>query len=324
MQAIVYNTKGPAAEVLQLVERARPEPGPGEVRVALAFSGVNPSDVKSRAGTASSQLSYSEVIPHSDGAGVIDAVGAGVDAGRIGQRVWLYNAQWERAHGTAAQAVVLPSAQAVALPDDVGLEVGASVGIPRMTAFHAVARCGSLLGRTVLVTGGAGAVGAYAVQLAQRAGARVIATISSLQKADRARALGAAETVNYKEEDLVARVRELSGGQGVDALIDVDAAGHAPLYGSLIREGGRAVIYGSNKPQFQLGFGPMILGGITLDFFIVYKLRDAALRETVEGVSLLLRQQLQHPPLSIYPLAECAAAHQQVERGADAKVLLKL
>ncbi len=324
MKAIIYSRKGPADEVLQLVERPRPEPGPGEVRVAIACSGVNPSDVKSRAGTASKASAYPEVIPHSDGSGTIDAVGTGVDPGRVGQRVWLYNAQWERAFGTAAEAVVLPTAQAVELPAGVGFEVGASIGIPLMTAFHAVARCGSLLGRNVLVTGGAGAVGAYAVQLARRAGAQVIASVSSAEKAARVRSLGAAGVVNYRDENLVERVRELTAGQGVDALIDVDASSHAPLYGSLIRDGGRAVVYGSNKPQLAMPFGPMILGGIDVAFFIVYKLRDAALRETLAGIGRLLEEGLEHPPAAAYPLAECVAAHQRVERGADAKVLLKL
>ena len=325
MLTCLYTRTGPAADVLQLCERPVPEPGPGEVRVRLAYSGVNPSDVKTRAGTSSRAFSYAEVVPHSDGAGTIDAVGAGVPAARVGERVWVYNAQWERAHGTAAECLVLPAAQAVVLPDSASFEVGASIGIPLMTAFHAVACAGSLLGRRVLVTGGAGAVGAYALQLARRAGARVITSVSSEAKAAQVRALGADAVVNYRNEDLVARVRELSDGQGVDALIDVDAASHAPHYGQLLCEGGQAIVYGSNRPQLTMPFGPMILGFVTVHAFIVYKLRDAALRDTLSGIGQLLAEgSLQHPPTAVYPITAAVAAHQRVEQGADAKVLLKL
>ena len=159
MRAAIYNRRGPASEVLQIVERQLPQPGSGEVRVKLAFSGVNPSDVKSRAGVAARAGGFPEVTPHSDGAGVIDAVGDGVDSARIGERVWLFNGQWERPYGTAAEFITLPARQAVPLPNSVSFEVGASIGIPLMTALHAVQACGSLLGKTVLVPGAVGSVG---------------------------------------------------------------------------------------------------------------------------------------------------------------------
>ena len=325
MLTCLYTQKGPAAEVLQWLERPRPEPQVGEVRVCIAYSGVNPSDVKSRAGVASKLVVYPEVIPHSDGSGTIDAVGPGVPASRLGERVWVYNAQWERPHGTAAEFVTLPASQAVPLPMGVSFEVGASIGIPLMTAFHAVARCGTLLGKQVLVTGGAGAVGAYALQLARQAGARVITSVSNDTKAAQVRALGADAVNNYRSEDLVARVRELSGGQGVDALIDVDAASHAPHYGSLLAQEGQAVVYGSNTPQLTVPFGPAILGFVSIHAFIVYKLRDAALRDTLEGVNrLLVDGRLQHPTTAVFPLSAAVAAHQRVEAGANAKVLLKI
>lgn len=325
MRAALYTRRGPAAEVLHIVKQAMPHPGSGEVRVKLAFSGVNPSDVKSRAGVAARSGGFAEVIPHSDGAGVIDAVGDGVDAARIGERVWIYNGQWERPYGTAAEFITLPANQAVPLPDSVSFEVGASIGIPLMTAMHAVQACGSLLGKTVLVPGAAGSVGYYATQLACMAGARVIAIVSSEQKAAQARQIGAVETINYKTEQLVERVLSLTDGKGADAIIDLDAATHAPLYGQLLRFQGKAIVYGSNQPQFSMPFGPMILGFVNIYCFIVYKLPLQAMQQVVERVqSVLMDAALQHPPTAIYPLDEIAAAHQQVERGANAKVLVQL
>lgn len=325
MRAAVYTSQGPAAEVLRIEQRPVPEPGPGEVRVRVAFSGVNPSDVKSRAGVSARPGAWAETIPHSDGSGVVEALGAGAPPALLGRRVWLYNAQWERASGSAAEFVALPAAQVVPLPDSVSLEVGASIGIPLMTAFHAVQACGSLLGRMVFVPGAAGSVGFYAAQLARMAGARVIASVSSDAKAVIARAAGAAEVVNYRSEDLAARVRELTGGQGADALIDLDAATHAPLYGQLLRFGGRAVVYGSNRPQIALPFGPSIVGFVSLYFFIVYRLPEPLLGETIAGVTRLLEAGvLQHRTPAVFGLGQIVQAHERVERGADAKVLLRL
>jgi len=325
MRAAIYSRRGPASEVLQIFERQLPQPGSGEVRVKLAFSGVNPSDVKSRAGVAARTGGFAEVTPHSDGAGVIDAVGDGVDRSRIGERVWLYNGQWERPFGTAAEFITLPANQAVPLPNAVSFDVGASIGIPLMTAMHAVQACGSLLGKTVLVPGAVGSVGYYATQLACMAGARVIAIVSSEEKAAQARHIGAAETINYKTEQLVERVLALTDGKGADAIIDLDAATHAPLYGQLLRFQGQAVVYGSNQPQFSMPFGPMILGFVNIYCFIVYKLPLQAMQQVIESVqSVLMDEALQHPPTAIYPLDDTAAAHQQVERGANAKVLIQL
>ena len=325
MRAAIYTSTGKAADVLHLVEREPVPPAAAEVRVKLALSGVNPSDVKSRAGTSSRPLSYAEVIPHSDGAGTVEAVGAGVDAGLIGRRVWVYNGQWDRAHGTAAAAITLPSAQAVPLPDNVSFEEGASIGIPLMTAFHAIAACGSLIGRSVLVFGAAGSVGFYATQLARIGGARVIGVVSSAAKAAVALAAGARETVNYRVEDVTARVRALTGGAGVDYIIEVDAAGNAGRYGDLLTFGGKVVIYGTNARDVPVPFGPMILGFVTLYFFIVYKLPPKLMRETIGGVSQLLAQGvLKHPEPAVYPLDQIVAAHERVEAGANAKVLIRL
>ena len=324
MRAVVYTSKGPANEVLKIVDKPVPEPGAGEVRVKVAYSGVNPSDVKSRSGVAARTGGFPEVTPHSDGSGVVDKIGAGVDAALLNQRVWMYNAQWERPYGSCAEYVALPASQVVPLPDAVSFETGASIGIPLMTAMHAVQSCGSLLGKTVLVPGAAGSVGFYVTQLAAIAGARVIAIVSNDDKAKLAREIGAADTINYKTEDLVARVQALTGGTGADFIIDMDAAAHAPHYGSLLRFGGKAVIYGTNTPQVAMPFGPMILGFVSLYYFIVYKLPQPLLRDVLDGVAAALaRPGFRHPAVAIHALDAVAAAHQQVERGANAKVLVK-
>ena len=215
MRAALYEHTGPAAEVLQLVELPTPEPAAGEVRVRLHASGVNPSDVKSRAGLRTKTLAFPRIVPHSDGAGVIDAVGAGVDPARIGERVWVWNAAWRRAFGTAAQFVALPAAQAVRLPDGIGFDAGACLGIPALTALHAMLVDGGVAGQRVLVAGGAGAVGHYAVQFARALGARqIIATVSSDAKAAIAREAGADAAVNYRAGRLVDEVMTLTGGAG--------------------------------------------------------------------------------------------------------------
>lgn len=320
MKAAVYRAKGAAREVLRLEDLPLPVPAAGEVRVRVACSGVNPSDVKTRARPG---LDFPLVVPHSDGAGTIDAVGDGVDPARIGQRVWLWNGQWGRAMGTAAEAIALPARQAVPLPEGVDFATGASIGIPLMTAFHAVAQLGSLLGRTVLVPGAAGAVGLYVTQLARAAGARVIALVSSDAKAALAREAGADEAIDYRREDVAARVKALTGGRGVDAIVEVDAAANARHWGDWLAFGGQVVVYGSGQAEMALPFRPLILGFVDVRFFIVYRLPDEALRVTLAGIGdLLARGALRHPAPIVHPLAEIAAAHEAVECGAPGKVLV--
>ena len=215
MKAITYSAFGPAADVLHLTDLPAPDPAPGEVLVRLTHSGVNPSDVKARAGSRPgvTKPAFPVIVPHSDGAGVIEAVGEGVEATRIGQRVWIWNGQWRRAHGTAAEMIALPAAQAVALPAEMSLEDGATLGIPGLTAAHCVFGGGRVTDRTLLISGGAGAVGHDAVQLAAWGGARVIATASPADF-DRVRAAGAAEVLDYRDPDLAAKVLELTQGRG--------------------------------------------------------------------------------------------------------------
>ena len=225
MRAAFYERTGPAGEVLNVGQLPTPEPGTGEVRVRVAWSGVNPSDVKSRAGTRTKTLPFPRIVPHSDGSGVIDAVGEGVNRTRLGERVWLWNAAWGRAYGTAAEYVAVPAQQAVPLPDGVDLEVGACLGIPALTAYQAVTVDGGVKDGVVLVAGGAGAVGHYAVQLARIHGARkILATVSSEAKAILALAAGADHAINYRTGNLVQEVLDLTGGAGVDRVIEVDLA----------------------------------------------------------------------------------------------------
>ncbi|MBE0549646.1 MAG: NADPH:quinone reductase [Rubrivivax sp.] len=316
MQAAFYERTGAARDVLQLAELPDPEPGPGEVRVRLRWSGVNPSDVKSRAGLRSSELPFPRIVPHSDGMGVIDAAGAGVAPSRVGQRVWVWNAAWGRPFGTAAQFVVLPQAQAVALPANVSDEAGACLGIPALTALHAVLTRGGVQGQRVLVAGGAGAVGHYAVQFARLLGARqVLATVSSPHKAEIARAAGADTAFDYRSDDVVARLRETTEGQGVDRIIEVDIAANAALDLQLIRRGGDCVVYGSGAGEFKLPFFPLIVNNVGLQFFIVYNLNDTEREQAVQVLTRLLEQGLlQHAIAARLPLAQIAQAHELVEQ----------
>jgi NADPH2:quinone reductase len=317
MLAAHYERTGPADEVLAVDSVPDPVPGPGELRVRLRWSGVNPSDVKTRAGLRNAVLAFPRIIPHSDGMGVVDAVGAGVAPQRVGERVWLWNAAWGRADGTAAQFVVLPQDQAVALPEGVPDEAGACLGIPALTALHAVLAQGGVEDRQVLVAGGAGAVGHYAVQFARLLGARqVLTTVSSPAKAALATAAGASVVIDYRREDVAARVRETTGGRGVDRVIEVDIAANGGLDAELVRSGGDWMVYGSGQGQFSLPFFPLITKNQNLHFFIVYNLETAQRRraETVLA-DLLRRGAVVHNIGERLPLAQVARAHQLVERG---------
>lgn len=317
MQAAFYERTGAAAEVLQLAELPDPQPGPGELRVRLRWSGVNPSDVKSRAGLRSKLLAFPRIVPHSDGMGVVDAVGEGVPAARVGERVWVWNAAWGRAFGTAAQFVVLPARQAVVLPEGTSDEAGACLGIPALTALHAVLCGGGVQGQDVLVAGGAGAVGHYAVQFAKLLGARsVITTVSSAAKAGLARAAGADLVIDYRTENVAERVRAATAGRGVDRIVEVDVAANAALDLDLLRPGGDFVVYGSGKGEFTLPFFPLIAKNVTLRFFIVYNLDEADRERAVAMLGgFLQRGVLQHLIAQRLPLAQIVQAHELVESG---------
>lgn len=317
MLAAYYERAGGARDVLQLGELPTPTPAPGEVRVRLAISGVNPSDVKSRAGLRAAALAFPRIVPHSDGAGVIDAVGEGVPATRIGERVWTWNAAWQRASGTAAQFVTLPSVQAVLLPANTPFDAGACLGIPALTALHAVRVDGGVAGKSVLVAGGAGAVGHYAVQMARLAGARrVIATVSSERKAALAQQAGADLVLDYKRDDIAGRVREATAEAGVDRVIEVDFAANVALDVALVKPEGDIVVYGSGKPEIAVPFFPAIVKNVRLRFFIVYNLAPADRAAAIAQLaSWLDHGRLQHNVAARIPLERIAEAHELVESG---------
>jgi len=318
MQAAFYEQTGPAGQVLQVGDVEQPTPAEGAVRIKLEWSGVNPSDVKARSGARAPAMPFPRVIPHSDGMGTIDAVGFGVDRSRIGERVWLWNAAWGRPFGTAAEFVCLPVQQAVPLPANVPGEVGACLGIPALTALHAVLTDGGVQGQRVLVAGGAGAVGHYAVQFARLMGARqVITTVSSPEKAALAGAAGADVVINYRTESVVDRVREATLGEGVDRVIEVDVAANAAINTEIVRPNGLWVVYGSGAREFTLPFFPMILRNIGVRFFIVYNLSEADRQRALGHLDDCLRRDLlQHNIALRLPLASIVQAHLAVESAA--------
>lgn len=316
MRAVWYEETGPAAEVLQLGEIGAPRPGPGEVRVRLCTSGVNPSDVKSRAGVRG-PIAFPLVIPHSDGAGEIDAVGEGVAPARIGTSVWVWNAAYRRPFGTCAQYVCLPDAQAVPLPAGTSFEAGACLGIPASTACHAVFADGDVTGQTVLVTGGAGAVGHYAIQLARWGGARVIATVSGPEKASAAQASGAHAVVNYHEGDVAAAILAANHGKPVDRVVEVEFGGNLAVTSAVIGEGGIIAAYGSMADaEPKLPFYPLMFRNVTLRMLVVYLLSQAQRAETITRLTAALEAgALTHVIAATFDLAETARAHEAVESG---------
>jgi NADPH:quinone reductase len=338
MRAVIYSEAG-EADVLRLVDRPVPEPGAGEVRVAVRVSGVNPTDWKSRRGSSvtGGGLPFPEIVPNQDGAGVVDAVGAGVEGLRPGDRVWIWEAAWQRPGGTAQQQVVLPARQAVPLPENASFELGASLGIPALTAHRCLTagpegphslRPGALHGRTVLVAGGAGAVGHAAIQLARWAGARVLATVSGAEKAQLARAAGATETVDYRSEAAVDQIRG-AAPDGVDVIVEVAPAANAALDAAVAAADATVACY-ATEPGKPLVLAPGELMGrnIRYQFVLVYTVPRDAKDRAVEDVSAAVRDDALPVgpdaglPLHRFTLAAAADAHRAVEGGAVGKVLI--
>ena len=323
MKAAYYEANGSARDVMRVQDIDTPQPGRGEVRVKLATSGVNPSDVKSRQGLAR-KIAFPRVIPQSDGAGVIDAVGDGVAASRIGERVWVWNGQWKRAFGTAAEYITLPAAQAVALPDAVSFAEGACLGIPAMTAYHAVALAQLGSGSRVLVSGGAGAVGQYVIQFAKMAGATVLTTVSSAEKAAAAREAGADHTIDYKHDDVGAKVKAVAP-EGVDAVIEMDLTANAKLLPAVLRPKGSVIVYGT-LPEATIPAAFCLVNSIRIQFFLVYELSEteraaAVAAITAELKSGRLKNRVAQPT---YKLADIVAAHEAVEKGTLGNVVVTL
>ncbi|MEM6372994.1 MAG: NADPH:quinone reductase [Pseudomonadota bacterium] len=325
MQAITYSTFGSARDVLALRDLPTPTPAAGEVLVRLSFSGVNPSDVKARAGIRPgvTKPPFDQIIPHSDGAGTIEAVGEGVAPERVGTRVWVWNGQWQRPFGTATTHICVPEAQAVPLPDAVPLETGAVLGIPGLTACHAVFGGADIGGQTVLVQGGAGTVGLLAVQLARWGGARVIATARGAGL-DAARAAGADVVVDYANPDLAGAILAATGGALVDRIVEVEFGLNAAVDADVIAPNGTIAAYGSAKEMAPtLAFGPMLFKAVTIDILLIYLLPPAARTRAVNLLHRALEQgALSCPIAEVFALPDCAAAHEAVEGGARSGAIL--
>jgi NADPH2:quinone reductase len=334
MRAIVYREVGPSS-VLSLVDRDVPAPGPGEVLVRLERAGVNPTDWKFRAGMMSG---YDEVVPGQDGAGLVEAVGPGVDSVGVGDRVWLVLAQHGRAYGTAAELTVQPASRVVPLPDVADFDLGASLGIPAVTAHRALTSgeavrrlsSGALDGATVLVAGGAGAVGNAAIQLAVWAGATVLTTVSSERKAALATAAGAHHVVDYRREDAAGRIAEIAP-DGVDLVVEVAPAQNLALDLSVVGNGGTVAFYATNGgDQATLPVRPTFAKNVRLQGVLLYTLAPELLAAATTDVTAAVAAgalqvgEDRGIPLHHYRLEETAAAHDAVEQGVVGKVLIDL
>jgi len=316
MRAARYSEFG-AATVLEITELDRLEPAPGEVLVRLHASGINPSDVKKRAGAFPDLLDEGFVIPNSDGAGIVEAVGDGIDKSRIGEHVWIYEAQYQRRFGTAAEFVAIESSRAQRLPEGVDFQVGACLGIPVMTAHRCVFADGDVKDRTLLVTGGAGRVGHYAIQWSSRAGARVIATASSDDDAEACRQAGADAVVNHQDGDFAAQVLDASNGDLVDRIVDVDFGANLKTSLDVIRDGGTIATYASmSNPEPVLPFYALMYKDLTVRFVIVYAMPESAKDHAIADISKALSSGwLEHRIAETLPLEEIVRGNELVEAG---------
>ena len=319
MRAAYYEDKGPAAEVLKLGDLPTPEAGEGEVRIKIAASGVNPADVKLRAGLSNYGFDFDMVVPNSDGAGTVDQVGAGVHPSWLGKRVWLVNGQrLGRNMGTAAEYIALPVKFVTELPDHVSFSEGATLGIPAMTAYHGVFWNGPVDGKTLFVSGGAGSVGWYAIALAVWGGARVIATVSSEEKAARALEAGAAGTINYRTGDVAAEIKEQTAGAGVDAVVSVDFGSDLKWLTDVVKPNGWVSAYASDGDRTPaLPFHLFARRNTIVRPFILNALPPDVLDRTRWGVDLWTRQvpNSNRPVAGVFSLNDIVAAHEAVESG---------
>ncbi|WP_413319677.1 NADPH:quinone reductase [Agrococcus sp. 1P02AA] len=336
MRSVIYSEPGPSS-VLQVTDREPAAPGPGEVRVRVAVSGVNPTDWKARSGTR--PVAFDEVVPNQDGAGVVDAVGPGVDDLRIGDRVWLFLSSHERPTGTAQELTVVPATRVVRLPDGVGFEVGASLGVPAMTAHRALTvhelgpsrlAPGALEGRVVLVQGGAGAVGHAAIQLARWAGATVIATVSTDEKAQLARAAGAHHVLRYPADDLAASVLAIAPG-GVDQVVEVALGQNAALDLEVLANHGCVAYYANNNGDaFTVPIMASFAKNARWQGLLLYTVGHEALSAAADDITAALEAGVLPVgaeaglPLHWFDLQDTAAAHDAVEGGATGKVLIRV
>jgi len=317
VHAAWFESFGSAEDVLQTGDLETPTPGAGEVLVRVRTSGVNPSDVKKRAGSFPNLLDGGFVIPNSDGAGVIEAVGEGVDSNRVGERVWLYQAQFERRFGTAAEYVAIDSRRAPTLPDHVSFEIGACLGIPVMTAHRAVFADGDVSGQIILVTGGACRVGHYAIQWASQAGATVIATASNDEDKTACLGAGAHHVVNHRGDDVVAEILAASGGELVNRVVDVEFGANLPVSIEVLKVSGVIASYSSTQiPEPKIPFFRMMYKDLTLRSIIVYAMPEAAKTQAINDIDRALRSDaLQHRIAESVALSEIVRANELIEGG---------
>jgi len=316
MKAVWYTKTGNASDVLQIGELDDPLPNVGEVLVKIKSSGVNPSDVKIRAG-ARGELQFPRVIPHSDGGGEIVDVGEGVDRNRIGERVWIWNGAFDRADGTCAELISLPEFQAVKINNEVSYESAACMGIPASTAYYGLLANGPIKNKTVLISGGAGAVGFYGIQIAKLSGANVITTISSDEKAEIANNAGADKVINYKKENVLKEVMEYTENNGVDRIFEVEFGGNLPINEKIIKPNSVIAAYGSMaEMEPKLPFYNLMFKGVKIDTFLIYSIEKKFREEILNGLSRLLNQNsLKHMISQTYSIDDIVSAHEAMESG---------
>jgi NADPH:quinone reductase len=310
MKAAWYERNGKAKEVLTIGEMPDPKPAKGEVRVKIACSGLNPSDVKRREGTRGQNIEFPRVIPNSDGAGTVDALGPNTNKDLLGKRVWVWNAQWGRAFGTCAEYCCISESQVAPLPDGADFAAGACLGIPAMTAHQALFSDGDIKNKTVLVTGGAGAVGYYAIQMAKWGGARVAATVSSEEKAKLAKQAGAELVINYRQEDVARRVLDFAK-EGVDRVIEVDFGGNLETSIKAVKLNGSIASYASmGNPEPKIPFYTMMRRGIAIDLVFVYMMKP---EERAKALADIGAMRLKHNIARHFKLEDLVAAHELQE-----------
>lgn len=329
MKAAFYNHKGPARKVLQVADVPIPRPSDGEVLVSIRASGVNPSDTKTRSGArGNTAMPFPLIIPHQDGAGVIESVGKGVPQSRIGERVWIYEAQLGQSMGTAAQYTCVPQQNAIYLPENTSFAEGACLGVPALTAHRCVFADGAIKGQTVLVTGGAGAVGFYAIQFAKWGGARVLATVSTEQQAAIACRAGADVVLNRHSMDIVGEIANISGGEArcVDRIIEVAFGANLATTMQILKPRGVISTYASDvEPDPPIPFWPLIMLDATIRFVLVYVIDRRAHEDAVAATMAGLREGwLQHNIAEELPLSQVSDAHEMVECGVSGKVIIEI
>ena len=318
MKAAWYEKTGDATDVLKVGELADPSPGSNEVLISVKTSGLNPSDVKTRAG-ARGDLQFSRIVPHSDGAGIIVDVGKSVDSNRIGERVWIWNAAYGRPNGTCAELIALPENQAVAMNETVGFDAGACLGIPASTAYYGIFADGSVRDKTIMITGGSGAVGYYGIQLAKWAGAKVISTVSGKKKAQIVQDAGADLVLNYKEDNITESVLDFTKGAGVDRVLEVEFGGNIQINKEIVKSNGSIAAYASvgvMEPSFP--FYDYMFRGIKINSFLIYTISENDREAVVKGITKALSEySFNHMIANSFSLNEVVKAHESVESGTN-------